>query len=162
MKNNKLQKTGILLTLTIFVIFAVCILFLLLAGANNYEKITRKTNKTYEIRTASQFITTKVRQNDRENAISIYDFEGINALVLKEEIDGTVYNTYIYCYDGYMMEIFAEEDVEISPVDGEKIMPLNKLSFNLDQGMLSIDLLSADDISQSLKIHIRSTKEAEL
>jgi len=77
-------------------------------------------------------------------------------------IDGTVYNTYIYCYDGYMMEIFAEEDVEISPVDGEKIMPLNKLSFNLDQGMLSIDLLSADDISQSLKIHIRSTKEAEL
>ncbi|MBR2383032.1 MAG: DUF4860 domain-containing protein [Anaerotignum sp.] len=161
MKNEQKQlKMGSLLALMVFGVFAACLLFLLLTGADVYQKMRERDTATYESRTAVQYMTTRVRQADRAESITAEMFDGLDALVLLEEIEGETYKTKLYCYDGWLTELYAAACSDLSPADGEKILELKGLELSLQDGFLQAKLTLPDGREEELSLQLRSGREA--
>ena len=129
------SKITDLLALTVFAVFAVCILTVLLYGARGYRRMVQRGDESFRLRTCTQYVRTRVRQAQQ---LQTEDFEGCDALTIREEIDGSVYLTRIYCYEGYLRELYTPESGEFSPADGEKLFPLTDLTFQDSEDFLRI------------------------
>ena len=119
MKQKK-RKTDALVVLLLFGVFAACVLSVLLTGADAFHRLARRDQLSYDRRTVGQYLSTRVRQADRLGQVSVSSFEGLPALVFTEEIGGEEYETLVYCYDGYLRELFASAGGGFLPEDGEK------------------------------------------
>jgi len=155
MKENK-RKADAVLVLLLFGVFAVCILSVLLTGADAYRRLAERDEMSYDRRIAGQYLTTRVRQADEMGGISGETFEGVDALVLLEEIDGIEYETRVYCYDGYLRELFAEAGGEFLPGDGEQILKAQALSVQRDGQTLKAELTDPNGEVQELTLYLRS------
>ena len=147
-------------------VFVICLmlLFLLSAltiiaiGASIYKKNVAQTNDNYAQRVSIAYVTEKVRQSDVSGSIFVRELFGQNVLVFQQEVNGDLYNTYIYCHEGYLMELFARDDLEsFYPQTGQKILKIN--SFMIEKA--SDDLLRAtiteeDGIEETVYISIPS------
>lgn len=133
--NEKTSKITDLLSLMGFGLFAVCVILVLLTGAKVYRNLVDSGSRSYESRTAVQYIATRVRQTE---SVSVEEFDGCCALVGTEEIDGEIYLTRVYCYDGYLRELFSAEDAWLQADAGEKILPVESAGFALEDGLLTV------------------------
>lgn len=143
-----------LLMLLLFGVFAVCVLIVLLTGARAYRGLTDRDRAAYDRRTCVQYIATKVRQGDARGAVCVEDFHGENALRLNDSEAGCV--TRLYCYDGWLMELYAFADGELEPQDGERIMPLEGLELSLEEGLLTAEIRSGEGVTDTLRLSLRS------
>lgn len=162
-QGKKLNVSG-LLTLLLFAVFGVCILSVLLTGADAYQRLRERDQSSYSRRTVTQYIATKVRQADGMGKVYAASFDGVrgegDTLFLEEEIDGTVYCTRIYCHDGYIRELFAEARGEFSPEDGEKILEAEEARFALENGLLTVEISLAEGEREELSLFLRSGEVA--
>jgi hypothetical protein len=81
-------------------------------------------------------------------------------MTVREEIGGKIYITRIYCYEGYVRELFAAESASLSPSDGEKILPAEDLTFSVASGILSVVITHADGVTQQVLLALPLWKEA--
>ena len=129
------RKITDLAVLPVFAIFALCVLLVLLSGVKVYRQLVTRGEETFAARTAAQYVTMRVRQAER---VSVTDFEGCEALTVSETIDGSVWLTRVYCYEGYLRELYCGENAALSPGDGEKILPVESLGFSLENDLLTV------------------------
>ena len=146
MKKNASKITD-LLALTVFAAFAVCLLIVLLFGAQLYQNLVQRGEESFRQRTATQYLRTRVQQAEH---ISLSDFQGCEALAIREEIDGISYVTRVYFYEGFLRELFSAESAALAPGDGEKIMPAESLDFQIAD-----DLLTAVVDGQAVVLQLR-------
>lgn len=163
MKTNDHTALSHLPVLVLFTILAASVMLVLLTGADVYQRLAERDSAAYTHRTAAQYLTTRIRQADAESCVSSASFDGSTgpeALILKEHIGDAVYDTRIYCYDGYLRELFCASDADFSPGDGEKIMPALGLDLDLDSnsGSITLELTNADGTIQTLYLLLRSGK----
>ncbi len=153
MRYQRRQKNQIdgLITLVLFGVFAVCILSVLLTGARVYHDLTNGGQKAYDQRTCTQFIATKVRQAQSGDAVSVSK----DIICITEEINGETYITRIYCYDGWLREMFTSEKTEFSPENGEKIIEAECMKSQLTDGMLAVDITDAEGKEMHLTLSLR-------
>ena len=155
MKNRSLQRNiSDLLVLTVFAVMALCLLLVLLAGARVYRNLTEQAQYNDDRRTAAHYVTTRFRQS--AETVEVADFGGCTALVFREEVEGTTYLTRIYCCDGWLRELYAAENGDFSPEDGEKILPLQSLSAIREGGMLTVQLTFSDGTCRELRLFFRA------
>ena len=152
-QKHHLEGLGALL---LFGVFAVCVLIVLLTGAKAYRGLTERDRTAYDRRTCVQYIATKVRQGDVEGGVTVEPFGDTAALCMRQY--GFV--TRVYCYDGWLMEMYTFEDAELTPQDGEKVMPLSGLSFDLEDGLLTVELQSGEGVTDTLRLALRSGEGA--
>ena len=145
-----------LVALLVFGVFAVCVMLVLLTGADAYRGLTRRDQSAYSHRTAAQYLTTRVRQADRAGRIAVGQFGGEDALLLEEEIDGVRFVTRVYYHDGAIRELFSFADETFEPRDGEEILPAQGLELELNGRMLTVSVVGADGAEQELYLHLRS------
>ena len=144
-KGEKKHMVDILFVLTLFFVFALSALTLVVLGANIYRSTVNHMDESFTDRTSYAYITQKLRQNDEAGAVSISEFGGRNACVITQEINNTVYNTYIYAYDGYLYELLARADMEMQPQDGTRILELEDFRIeSVKPGLSRIHLSSVD------------------
>ena len=148
---ERTNKITDILSLTVLAVFALCTLLVLLLGAKVYRNLVESGAETYRTRTASQYLTTRVQQ---AGEISVSDFEGSDALVIREEVGNRVYLTRIYCHDGWLRELYAAESADLQPADGEKVLEAEVLSLSLENG-----LLRAEIDGSSLILQLRAGRE---
>lgn len=153
------RKTSSLLVLLLFGIFALCILSVLLTGTDAYRRLARRDDSSYDRRTAVQYLSTRVRQADAPGGITVEEFEGVDALVLSEEIGGVTYETRVYCYDGYLRELFCLAGGGFLPEDGEKVLPADALTLSVRDNVLSAALTDSAGDTQTLLLYLRSGGE---
>ena len=158
---------GSLMALLLFVILAVCVLAVLLTGADVYKRIVDRDQASYDQRTAFSFLTTKVRQADRMEAVSVRRYEqvsgestGCDILVIAEDIDGDRYETWIYCYDGYIRELFMAAESALPLEAGDKILEARELRFWWQDTFLCSAITTSDSQTQTLLLKLRSGEEA--
>ena len=157
MSHRKSQKHQIdgLIALVLFGVFAACVLSVLLTGANVYHKLTARDQEAYSRRTCAQYIATKVRQARSGRAVAVADFGGVDALSLTEEIEGDTYVTQVYCYDGWLRELFTAEGGEFLPEDGEQIIEAQAMDLALEDGLLTVDLTDGAGAETQLVLFLR-------
>lgn len=134
---EKGTKLTDLLALTVFAVFALCVLLVLLSGARVYRGLVQRGEESFTSRTAARYVTMRVRQAE---SVAVGDFEGCDALIIPEEIDGNTYLTRVYVYDGHIRELYCAENAALSPADGEKVLPADSLHFDLEDSLLTVSL----------------------
>lgn len=153
-KSTKHHIDG-LIALLLFGVFAACILSVLLTGSEAYRRLTERDRSSFATRTCLEYVATKVRQAGSAESISVDSFDGTNALLITEDIGGRSYVTRVYCYDGWLREIFAAASTEYSASDGEKIIRADSLDFSLDGGLLTATLSDSDSGADSITLSLR-------
>ena len=160
------KRAHSLLPLLVLVLFATCIVTVLLTGADLYKKLVQRDQQSFQQRTTIQYLTTRIHQNDRCDGIFVGFFASMetegtgDTLYLQEEINGRTYYTRIYCHDGYLQELFTQADLNISPGDGQNILALDQISFDLQDGFLTIRITYEDHSEETMGLFLRSQKEA--
>ena len=151
MKERNTKITD-LLAPVVFAVFACCILLVLLAGAKGYGKLVSRGEETFAKRTAAQYLTMRVRQAE---TVAVADFDGCEALVFCEQIDGERYLTRVYCCDGYLRELFCAENAALLPENGEKILPAEELRCALTEQLLTVQI-----DGRTLYLHLQGKEAA--
>ena len=161
MKNESKAKMTSLMALLIFGAFALCVLLVLLTGADIYKKITEREEKSFDARTVPQYISTRFRQGDSLGALAVNDFGGVDALEITQQINGKYYITRVYCFDGYLCELFTNADGDFSPEDGEHLLPLKALKMEMEESRFIADITGSDGETSRLILYQRSFGEVD-
>lgn len=161
MKNESKTKMTALMALLIFGAFALCALLVLLTGADIYKKITEREEKSFDSRSVPQYISTRFRQGDSMGAIRVNDFGGTDALEITQQINEKDYVTRVYCFDGYLCELFTNADGDFSPEDGEQLLPLKALEIEMEESCFIADITYLDGKTSRLILHQRSFEEVD-
>ena len=127
-------------------LFAMSALMLIAIGSSIYIRGVNSMQKNYDRRTAYAYITEKIRQNDAQGNISSDTFNKSGAIRIDSTEGGKDYVTYIYDYDGALMELKARADVEnLLPETGQRIMDIDSLEINtLGGGILEVTIALQD------------------
>ena len=120
----------------LFFLFACCMFFVLISGAKSYKNVTAVIEEQFSVNTCISYVTAKVRHYDSEGAVTVGKIDDTDALLFKEKIAGEEYLTYLYCYDGSLMELFCSADMEVYPMDGQQIMELDSLELSAEEDMI--------------------------
>lgn len=142
-------------------VFAVCILLVLLSGADTYRKLARRDASSYDRRICCEYVAAKVRHADAAGCVWVGDFSGApsqqgDTLVLTEQVDGTTYLTRIYYYDGWVRELYSAEGGSFSPEDGDAVLEARSLAFTLRAGLLTVETVDGSGDFSELCLALRS------
>ena len=158
-KNNKhiIDSVFVICLMLLFVLSALSVIAI---GAAIYKKNVAAMADNNSHRIASAYITEKIRQADIDGQVSTKQVFGENALVLSREINDQMFNTYIYDYDGNLMELDARADLEVFyPLSGQKILEIGSLDIKeVTDNILGITITLTDGTEEYLYIAVRSTK----
>lgn len=114
--------------IALFFVFAASSLVVLILAADIYGSTTNQLQANDENRTALSYISEKIRQNDSGGALTVTTLEDTECLALPADYDGTPCTTYIYAYEGMLMELFTRDDASVSLKNGRNIMEIDSLS----------------------------------
>ena len=105
----------------VFLLVSILTLMTLLTGvlgAGVYRRIVVRAGENYNLRTTLAYVTGKVRALGAGDALRVERrWDDVQTLVLAQ--DG--YETRIYAYDGNLYEVYAAQEVEFVPGEGQKI-----------------------------------------
>lgn len=144
-----------LVALLLFGMFAASVLVVLLTGADAYRRLTRRDEAAYDYRTCAQYVATRVRQADTAGNVAVTEFGSAAALVLSEPEDEG-YATWVYCYNGWLMELYASVSGGFAPEDGERIAEIGGLELSLENGLLTVTVEDIQGEQTVLKFSLRS------
>ena len=162
MKNMmKKNQVGSVLVLLVFAVFVVSVLLVLLTGADVVQKLNERDRRSYDHRTIVQYLTTRVRQADEQGCIAVREQEDRSVLVLMEDIEGICYETLVYCYDGYLCELFVEAGTEMDLEFGEWILPMQALVCEDRETHLVFDLTMNNGDQQQMLLARRSQRGSQ-
>ena len=146
--DSSARKIDTVMVMLLYFLFAITAFILILVGIKEYKHTTEVMNDNYEVRTATSYLTEKIRQHDTGYGIStltIDEENEIEAIALTEVIDSGTYTTYIYYYDGYLRELFVSSDAVYTAESGQPIVEIGNLSIN-------------DSTTNSVSLTLTSTK----
>ena len=145
----------------LMLLFVLSALSVIAIGATIYKKNVSGMTSNNSHRVASSYVTEKVRQADNNGQVYVKEIFGENALVLTSEVGGSLYNTYIYDYEGYLMELFARDDLTtFYPQSGQKILEIS--SFDIEQvsdNLMNVTIVLKDGTKDFLYIAKRSKEQ---
>ena len=144
----------------LMLLFVLCALSVIAIGASIYKKNVALMSNNNSHRIACAYITEKMRQADKGGEIHVKEIFGENALVMSESIDGVIYNTYIYDYEGNLCELYAREDIgNFYPQSGQKIMPVTSFEImEVSDNMFNIIIVLEDGSMDNLYVAKRSSR----
>lgn len=154
-----------MLILLLTSVFAVCVLLVLLSGADSYRSLAERDAASYDQRICCEYVAAKIRHADGAGRIWVGDFSGTpmqqgDTLILAEEVDGTAYWTRVYYYDGWVRELYCAQDYTFSPEDGDTVLKAQSLQFTLQDDLLTVQTVDASGNSSELSLALRSGGEA--
>ena len=114
--------------LALFCVFAASAMLAVAIGATVYRTATNNLDANFESRTATSYLTEKIRHNDRADAIHLTELDGAPCIALDAVYESVSYTTYLYVWDGYLCEYLARTSEDISPEYGEQILPVQEFT----------------------------------
>lgn len=126
--------------LCLLILFCLVGSILIRVGIVSYEEAREASCKQFDIRTPSGYITNKIRSHNGIEGFEIREQEGQQVLVLPEEEEGKVYETWIYCLDHKLYEAYVAQGATLRLESGFELMDLEGLSFRNSGNCLSVQL----------------------
>lgn len=125
----------------LFFLFALTAFVLIMIGVRQYKATANAMDYNYEIRTVTSYLREKTRQNSSNSSISIETIDGTNALCLKNTLNNTIYNTYIYYYDGSLREMYLQDGTPFTLNLGQQIVTISGFDMDkTDDGLIIVTI----------------------
>ena len=154
---RKQSSAGTMASLMLTCVFGVTLLLSLVTGAEVYRRVEERGDESSRTRVSLSYITAKIHGYDQVGMLEVGDFGESGAIFLYEEIDGFVYETILYVYNGNLMEMLCEKGWEMSPEFGEPVSPALALTVTQPrEGLLRLSLTETDEQVRSADIYVRS------
>lgn len=134
----------VLFVLALFAVFIATALIVALMGADVYRDTVENMNRSFDTQTSLTYVSTKIRQNDIAGGVFLDDMAGIPSLVLEQEVEGEVYQTWIYHYDGSLKEMFVKKGSVLDPEFGISIMSVESFAVTEHKGLFRIATTDRD------------------
>lgn len=157
--NTKQQNhtIDVLFVIALFCLFALSSIFLITIGANIYRKTIQQMDSNFNTRTTIAYITEKVHQADHDRQIHVTAFEGHPAIVLSSSLGETIYETYLYEYDGHLKELMMRKDLPLSASAGQDIVRIQSFDVEvINDSLLSCTILLDDEETQQFYIAVHT------
>lgn len=136
-KNNSSIDT--IAVLLLYLLFSMLVIFTFVAGIKAYRSVRDRNNSNYSLRTTLQYVSNKVKSYQNRGAVSIGELNGKDALVIKEEIEGRTFNTYIYEDERRLYELFIEDNTQVDLSWGVEINKIERFDLEkLSDGLIKI------------------------
>ena len=135
LKRSSSYTVDTVFILALMALFGIISVYVIMIGAKQYKSIADRMSENYETRTVASYLEEKLSQSDVSGSADVVMLDSVEALVLTDNINGQLYNTYIYAYDGYLLEITVSDGTEVTPGSGQKL---------LETGSLDIDMVSSN------------------
>lgn len=129
-------------------VFAVFSTVMVLMGVKAYKGTVDRLAEHNQLRIAPAYVRSMVRADDESQTVSVEELSGVTALTLRNVYDDEAYVTRIYCQDGALREWFTSSDREFDPEAGEEICPCEEMAADVQNGLLSVRLLSGGSWTQ--------------
>ncbi|MBR1443215.1 MAG: DUF4860 domain-containing protein [Firmicutes bacterium] len=143
--------------IVIFGIFAIFSMVMIFASYNIYSKILFQSEENEKARTVLCYVSNKIHSGDAEGKVYLKHINEVNSLVIEEENNGIVYNTYIYYHDGYLKEYVQSADKEADLGYGDKLIELSGFKIKSEKnGLITIKMSDSENNSHSMSITLRS------
>lgn len=153
MENSKYNTIFIILLYLLFTFISVS---LLLVGGEVFSNISNSIDDNYDIRTSLSYVRVKLRQGDEKNNIYIDENNETPRLIIEEGDGRDIYQTIIYHYDGALYEMYIKKGVPFKQSDGDRIIDLEKLDFNIRDNLVEISTESKDGTTDSFFVALRT------
>lgn len=138
-----------LLPLCLLAAFMLSAVLAVLFSASLYRDIQDRSARLTEA-TALTYIAEKVHQSDEAGAVRVGNIGGCPALIIRQDV-GSLYDTYIYAYEGSLRELMIKCELDPAPSMGRPLLELEGLDLSLEDGLLSLKLRCASgEIRESL------------
>lgn len=156
---KKNHMSELIFTITLFSLFLILSVLLVLFGANIYQKISAESSVNETMRTSISYIQEKVRQCDHEASVQVENHDGIDTLALHTSLGTDNYVTYIYYYDGSLKELFTKSSLDFNPSAGNSITDISAFSITKDSSLIHIILTDTNNQLHELFIHASSAMQ---
>ena len=154
---NRSHVIDLIFPLAVLFVFAASSLVVLILSVHIYTGQTKQAEAHYRTDTPLSYIEEKIRQNDIKDGISIETVDGTECLALKNSSDGIDYTTYLYASDGWLKELFARDDADVSLSAGKNIIEASDFAVSeLDNGLYRITITDTDGATHSRILSERS------
>jgi len=157
--NRLKQKNHVFDTLFVsllFFVFLFCALTVVVIGSLVYRASTESMNEHFSSTTGLAYLVQKVRQNDLSGNIEATTLNGVDVLKIHHTIDGNSFETYIYAYDGYLLELFMKEGVDFSLGAGSKVMAARGFEIERGEGLFTFTLTDEYGNANTISVAERS------
>ena len=138
-------------------VIGLCAIFLFFAAGSAllssgvYRSVEDSAGKHSAGRVALSYLGSQLRAGDAEGTIYVTAFGDGDALVIR---DGA-YETVLYCYDGYLMELYTERDEDVRPDWGTEIVEAQSLSVRKHGQLLQLSVVisTGEEVSGAYYLH---------
>lgn len=148
--NSRKYSFHFVFILMLYLLIVLFSLMIILLGKNIYSSINHDRQVNYERRVSLSYVANKIRQNDKEGSIRIESLNGENAIVITEDYDGDMYETWIYFYDNTIYEMFTDAGIRFNLEDGMKVLETD--GFKIEE--IKNDLYRLTAIDQNEKTEL--------
>ena len=158
-RNDRTQThtADLLFTIGLFCVFAAAAFILVMIGIQAYQSTAEQMQDTFSTRTAISYVAEKLRQHDAEGCVQLGDVDGLPALVLRDQVGGSEYLTYIYADDETLYELTVRDGTDVSAGLGEQIMQVKDLTIaETGDGFYELTVSDTDGRTVRYLTHLRS------
>ena len=153
---------GTMAALMLTCVFGATLLLSLATGASIYRRVASRVERSAAQRVGLTYITAKIHSCDEAGKVTpaIYadpSSQEADALVLTQDIEGTGYWTILYVYDGWLRELFCEENWPMGPDAGLPIAEAQSLVVTEPaEGLLHLAYTRPDGSVDTADVYLRS------
>ena len=111
-----------------------------------------------EDRVLGAYVRSMIRAEDTRGAMVVGEYDGVKTLAMREDLDGEVYVTWLYCYEGQLYEWFTSDDGYFNPTSGTAICPAQRFEPSLENGLLTVDMINGKGEPETVRVALRCAK----
>ena len=139
-------------------LFAVMSTLMVLLGAQMYRNTVDRAAANNEDRVLGAYVRSMIRAEDAADAMETGEYDGVKTLAMREDLDGEVYVTWLYCYEGQLYEWFTSDDGYFSPTSGTAICPAQRFEPRLENGLLTVGMTNGKGVQETVCVALRCAK----
>lgn len=123
------HSIDIIFSLSIFTVFVICSFLVLLFQAQSYRSIIEQGERIETLHTPLAYIREKIRSNDTLGNIQAASLNEMEAIKIENKEEDTI--TYIYEYNGELMELYISNQVKPIAEAGTPLFEID--AFDVEQ-----------------------------
>ena len=100
-------------------------------------------------------------QHHIDGLASLLLFGVFAACVLMVLLTGADYATWLYCRDGWLMELYCYADEPLGPEDGERLLEAERMELSLEEGLLTVTIVTPGGEEDTLRLSLRGGEGVE-
>lgn len=151
-----------LLVVLLLLVFSLSIFVLASSASNRYEALENTKKNDSEIRIATSYLTTKIRQSDAIGSLFIIkrtETQG-PALMIEEVLLGETYETWIYVSNGRLLEATIPSNSKLDEDVSFEVAKLESVELEwVDDKGIQISVTGLDGTKRDFFVSLKTLRQ---